>query len=241
MRNFQAMSVLAQALADETRLRLLHLLLSGETTVTELGAHLGLPQPRISTHLAILRDAGLVSVESSGRQRTYRVDADRVQAALGALDAAASGHMGKPLPPSSPRVEIDATPIHRARTCYDHLAGVAGIQLLDELLRRNWLTVSDANGKRPQYGLTPAGVHAFLARGVDLGQARKSRRLVAYGCLDWSERRPHLAGALGAAVLAALAAAGVVQASDDSRAVQLARPLADWLDKPGRGGVPPRR
>ncbi len=235
------MSALAQALADETRLRLLHLLLSGNATVSELGAHLGLPQPRISTHLAILREAGLVAVETSGRQRTYRVDADRVQTALGALDTAATGHDGKRLPPKSPRVEIDATPIRRARTCYDHLAGITGVQLLDELLQRNWIAVSAANGKRPQYGLTPAGVHAFLARGVNLGEARKSRRLFAYGCLDWSERRPHLAGALGAAVLDALAAAGVVQDSADTRAVQLVRPLADWLDRPDRTGGPTTR
>ncbi|HEY7031892.1 MAG TPA: metalloregulator ArsR/SmtB family transcription factor [Thermomicrobiales bacterium] len=225
------MSSLAQALSDETRLRLLHLLLSGDATVSELGAHLGLPQPRISTHLALLREAGLVAVETRGRQRTYRVDPDRVRSVLDALDAGAPPREDQAMTPR-PRVEIDATPIRRARTCYDHLAGIAGVQLLDELLRRNWLTVADAHASRPQYGLTPAGVHAFHARGVDLGAAGKARRLFAYGCLDWSERRPHLAGALGAAVLDALRAAGIVRPADDSRAVTLSRPLADWLDKP---------
>src|SRR5262245_29951400 len=151
MRDFHAMSALAQTLADETRLRLLHLLLTGEATVSELGAHLGLPQPRISTHLAILREAGLVAVETNGRQRTYRVDPGRVQAVLDALDTGASRREGKAVIPR-PRVEVDATPIRRARTCYDHLAGIAGVQLLDELLRRNWLTIADAEGSRPQYG-----------------------------------------------------------------------------------------
>jgi DNA-binding transcriptional ArsR family regulator len=240
MRNFHAMSALAQALADETRLRLLHLLLSGEATVSELGAHLGLPQPRVSTHLALLREAGLVAVETSGRQRAYRVDPGRVQTVLDALDAGASPLEGKSAT-TRPRVEVDATPIRRARTCYDHLAGSAGVQLLDELLRRNWLTIADANGSRPQYGLTPAGVHAFHARGVDLGAAGRARRLFAYGCLDWSERRPHLAGALGAAVLDALRAAGIVQATGDSRAVTLPRPLADWLDRPDRSSRPAAR
>src|SRR5215211_1410570 len=239
MYDFRAMAALGQALADETRLRLLHLLLSGEATVSELGAHLGLPQPRVSTHLAILREAGLVAVETSGRQRTYRVDADRVHAALAGLETGTIAHGGRAAP-ARPRVEIDATPIRRARTCYDHLAGIAGVQLLDDLLRRNWLAVTDANGKRPQYGVTAAGVHAFLARGVDLGAAGTSRRLFAYGCLDWSERRPHLAGALGAAVFDALATAGVVQSSDDSRAVTLAMPLTAWLDRPDRTGGPTR-
>jgi DNA-binding transcriptional ArsR family regulator len=240
MRDYHATSALAQALADETRLRLLHLLLTGDATVSELGAHLGLPQPRISTHLALLRDAGLVAVETSGRQRTYRVDAGRVRPVLDALDAAASPQEGQNVMPR-PRVEVDATPIRRARTCYDHLAGIAGVQLLDELLRRNWLTVADANASRPQYGLTPAGVHAFHARGVDLGAAGKARRLFAYGCLDWSERRPHLAGSLGAAVLEALRSAGVVRPTDDSRAVTLVRPLTDWLDRPDRAAGPATR
>ena len=181
-----------------------------------------------------------MAVATSGRQRTYRVDADRAQSALAGLEAGTVAHGGK-VTPARPRVEIDATPIRRARTCYDHLAGIAGVQLLDELLRRNWLAVTDANGNRPQYGVTPAGVHAFLARGVDLGRARTSRRLFAFGCLDWSERRPHLAGALGAAVLDALAAAGVVQPAADSRAVTMVQPLSIWLDNPDRNGRPNKR
>jgi DNA-binding transcriptional ArsR family regulator len=236
MHDLRTVADLAHAFADETRLRLLYLLLAGDATVSELAVHLGLPQPRVSTHLALLREAGLVAVETSGRQRTYRVDPGRVKSVLDAL-AAASPREGNAMMPR-PRVEVDATPIRRARTCYDHLAGIAGVQLLDELLRRNWLTVADANGSRPQYGLTPAGVHAFHARGVDLGAAGKARRLFAYGCLDWSERRPHLAGALGAAVLDALRSAGIVQATGDTRAVSLVRPLADWLDKPSRAPSP---
>jgi DNA-binding transcriptional ArsR family regulator len=240
MRDYQTIANFAQAFADETRLRLLHLLLSGDATVSELGVHLGLPQPRVSTHLAILRQEGLVTVENRGRHRTYRVDADRVRTILAALDTGAVTAVGRPTP-RGPRIEIDATPIRRARTCYDHLAGITGVQLLDELLRRNWLNVADARGDHPQYGLTPAGVHAFLARGVDLGAARKARRLFAYGCLDWSERRPHLAGALGAAVLDALRSAGFVQSSADSRAVTLVRPIAAWLDKPGDTSQAPVR
>jgi DNA-binding transcriptional ArsR family regulator len=241
MRDFQAMSALAHALADETRLRLLHLLLSGDATVSELGAHLGLPQPRISTHLAILRHASLVTVEASGRQRAYRVDAPRVGTVLAALEAGTTAHSGRALPERGARVEIDATPVRRARTCYDHLAGIAGVQLLDEMLRRNWLTVADTSGRHLQYGLTPAGVHALLARGVDLGGARKTRRRFAYGCLDWSERRPHLAGALGAAVLDALTGAGFIQPVGDSRAVTIVRPIAGWLDRSTRADDPMSR
>jgi DNA-binding transcriptional ArsR family regulator len=240
MHDPREIAIIAHAFADETRLRLLSLLLFGDATVSELAVHLGLPQPRVSTHLAILRTAGLVAADPAGRQRTYRVDADRARAVLNALQAAATEAPARVRAGTrAPRIEVDATPIRRARTCYDHLAGIAGVQLLDELLRRGWLTVADAPRGRPLYGLTPAGVHALLARGVDLGKARRSRRLFAYGCLDWSERRPHLAGALGAAVLDALRAAEVVRPAGDSRAVSLARPLTDWLDTAVARPVPP--
>jgi DNA-binding transcriptional ArsR family regulator len=233
MYNPREVAAFAHAFADETRLRLLSLLLFGDATVSELAVHLGLPQPRVSTHLAVLRAAGLVAADPAGRQRTYRVDADRARAVLNALQAAATGAPERAKTGTrAPRIEVDATPVRRARTCYDHLAGIAGVQLLDELVRRGWLTIADVPGGRPQYGLTPAGVHALLARGVDLGKTRQSRRLFAYGCLDWSERRPHLAGALGAAVLDALASAGIARCEGDSRVVRIVRPLTDWLDRP---------
>jgi hypothetical protein len=116
------------------------------------------------------------------------------------------------------------TALRRARTCYDHLAGVAGVDLLDALLARGWL-VEATDG----YRLTPAGEHALASRGVDLPAARASRRPLARACLDWTERRPHLAGALGAAVLAALEASGTIWRQPGMRQVILAQPLADWL------------
>jgi DNA-binding transcriptional ArsR family regulator len=229
MRDFAAIAEFSQALADETRLRLLDLLQSGDATVSELAVHLGLPQPRISTHLAILLKAGLVSVEANGRHRSYSVDTARTAPLLNALDAVTSSEPTR-TPKRVPRLEVDSTPIRRARTCYDHLAGIAGVALLDELLKRNWLSVAGKSTTKPQYGVTAAGVHALVARGVDLGGVQTSRRMFAYGCLDWSERRPHLAGSLGAALLAALVDANIVELAEDSRAAILVRPLSDWFD-----------
>ena len=128
------------------------------------------------------------------------------------------------------------TAFRQARTCYDHLAGVAGVQLLEEVLRRGWLE-PDGNeeGRRVSYRLTSLGDRAFDNRDIDLAHRRQGRRRFAYGCLDWTERRFHLGGALGAALLNALEAQGAVCRQPGGRAVTLRQRLTDWLDQESRG------
>ena len=224
----QLVSRLARALADETRLRILLALSRGEATVSDLSARLGLGQPRVSTHLALLRRAGLVSVRPSGRSRAYRVDARRVAAAVRALRSLLPESKAPVRSPGAGREVRRNSSIRRARSCYDHLAGVAGVGLLDALLRRRWL-VPVRSGRRVRYALTPTGDRALGARSVEIARARRARRMFAYGCLDWTERRPHLGGALGAAILSALGDAGVVERRNGSRILALRRPVAGWL------------
>jgi DNA-binding transcriptional ArsR family regulator len=163
----QPLVQLAQALADETRLRLLTVLLDGDATVSDLVTRLGVPQPRVSTHLAILRKAGLVRVEVAGRQRVYRPDTERVRAVLAALQA-----LAPVVPRRSPQATREVrrnTALRQARTCYDHLAGMAGVELLETLLQRGWIeSEADETETWPRYHLTPAGTHALQNRGVDL-------------------------------------------------------------------------
>jgi hypothetical protein len=118
--------------------------------------------------------------------------------------------------------------IRQARTCYDHLAGVAGVQLLEALLAHGWLMPQDDHCLR--YCLTPQGSAGLIARGLDLAHLSKVRRTVAYGCLDWTERRPHLAGALGAAILEVLSTTGIIRLVPGSRTVTVLQPLTSWLD-----------
>jgi DNA-binding transcriptional ArsR family regulator len=225
----QALLQLTQALADETRLRLVMTLLDSPATVSELVVRLGLPQPRISSHLALLRRVGLVSVDVVGRQRTYSVDTPRVGAVLAALHALLPAASQRPhRSPQAAREVRRNTMLRQGRTCYDHLAGVAGVELLDALLRLGW--VEEHDGPRRCYRLTPPGRQALQSRSVDLLGAQKARRQFAYGCLDWTERRPHLGGALGAAILHALHRAGYIRRDRQSRAVTLLKPITGWLD-----------
>jgi hypothetical protein len=125
------------------------------------------------------------------------------------------------------------TSLRRARTCYDHLAGVAGVELFDELTRRGWLVCDSSTdaARHARCDLTPAGEASLTALGVEVAGARAVKRAFAYACLDWTERRPHLGGALGAALLAALRRDGLVGAGAADRAVGLTASPRDWLNR----------
>jgi hypothetical protein len=134
-------------------------------------------------------------------------------------------------PPTSPQAAREVlrnTMLRQGRTCYDHLAGVVGVELLDALLHRGWL--EEIAGPRPRYRLMPLGKQALQSRGVALPDMQQTRRQLAYGCLDWTERQPHLGGALGAAILQVLSDSGYVCRNRTSRAVVLPKPITGWLD-----------
>jgi DNA-binding transcriptional ArsR family regulator len=225
--NDEAVVALARVLTHETCARLIDALAAGEATVSDLASRLNRDQPRISTHLALMREAGMVECRASGRQRVYALRGDAPQLALATLRTlAASLGVGDAAAPARP---TEDSPLRLARTCYDHLAGVAGVQLLDGLVARGWLEPADGrasgSGREPAGGrelrVTDAGARALAIRGVSLPPARRSRRAPAIHCPDWTERRPHLGGALGAALLAAMLDQGRLRLRPAERAVDL--------------------
>ena len=229
-----ALADLAAAIADETRLGLLDALRAAGpqgVTVNDLADRLELAQPRISTHLAVLRDAGLVTLRAAGRARIYRIEPGG-RSLLAALEEV-GGVAVAPRSVAATTVVARDLPLRQARTCYDHLAGLAGVDVLDHLVFNRWLVRSAAGGEdaRPAYDLTSAGEGSLAALGIDVAGARARRRLFAGGCLDWTERRPHLAGSLGAAVLDALLRDGIVSRADGGRRLDLTGDLDAWLNR----------
>ena len=139
-----------------------------------------------------------------------------------------------PIRPASPQAEREVrrdTPLRRARTCYGHLAGVAGVRLMDELLDRGWLETiaGEPDARRLNYKPTALGIPAFTARGVAV-PSEKPGKPIAFSCIDWTERRPHLGGVLGRAIVAAMADAGCIERTSASRVVTLTGDICRWLD-----------
>lgn len=185
---------IAAAIGEPVRARILYCLMDGRArTSTELAVVGGVSPSTGSVHLARLRAARLVNVLVQGKHRYYSLNGESVAVALEALNVLA-GQPRDTFRPSAP------TRLRAARTCYDHMAGGVAVALHDRFQALKWLTreSADDNG----YHLTAAGATAFAALGIDLESTRSLRRRFAIACLDWSERRPHLGGALGAALLA---------------------------------------
>ena len=208
---------LARVLAHATCVRLIDALATGEATVSDLACRLRLDQPRVSTHLGLMREVGLVDCQASGRQRVYSLRGQAPQLALATLRTLAASARAGDTGGSGPHPQADDSPVRLARTCYDHLAGVAGVELLDGLLARGWL----ASGEGRELRVSEAGGQALGRLGVNLALARRSRRALAIHCPDWTERRPHLGGALGAALLAAMLDQGRLRLRPADRAVHL--------------------
>lgn len=208
-----AVSGVADAIGEPARTRMLCALLDGRArTGTELAIIGGVSASTASAHLARLVERRLVAVQAQGRHRYYTLKDKQVAAALEALTVVA----GAPRDRFAPRTP---SRLRAARTCYDHMAGALAVALHDRLFAMGWLAKT-ADG---EYDVTRQGAQAFAALSVDVAAARTSRRHFACGCLDWSERRPHLAGALGAALLESALHRGWLTRDLDSRALGVTR------------------
>lgn len=162
-------------------------------TSTELAMLAEVSPSTASVHLQRLMAKRLVKVFAQGKHRYYSLEGPNVAAALEALSVLA-GERRDTFAPNAPE------PLRAARTCYDHIAGAAGVSLHDRCKALGWLSAI-SNGSDNSYDLSLQGATAFEALGIDIELTRKLRRRFACACLDWSERRPHLGGALGAALL----------------------------------------
>lgn len=209
-------SRIALAIGERARARMLYCLMDNHArTSTELAAIAEVSPSTASVHLNRLRAERLVRVLVQGKHRYYSLEGTEVANVLEGLSVLAGADRGKFVPNTPNRLRA-------ARTCYDHIAGALGVLLHDRFKALGYLS-TDRSGSEISYELTPKGRNAFGSLGVDVVQNRKARRRFAFGCLDWSERRCHIAGALGAAILrVALKRKWVVQELD-SRALQVTR------------------
>lgn len=207
-----AVAAIAAAIGEPARTRMLYCLMEGHArTSTELAIVGGVAPSTASAHLDRLQAEGLVRVFVQGRHRYYSLAGPAVARALEGLSVLAGGQRFVPATPE---------PLRAARSCYDHMAGALAVSLHDRMVALHW--IDPAKGSR-EYAITPQGEKALTALGVDVQAAHDQRRRFAYACLDWSERRPHVGGALGAALLKTALARRWVLRELDSRALRVTR------------------
>jgi DNA-binding transcriptional ArsR family regulator len=212
-------ATVAAALANRARIAMLTAMLDGRPhPAGDLAREAGVALSTATTHLAELVAVGLIVGSRDGRQRRFRIRGPRVADALEALGALAPHGQVR----SAKRPE--AALLQAGRTCFDHLAGRLGIAITDALLAAGAIQEDDGG-----FSLSDVGRTQFERMGVDVRGARRRRRAFTVACLDWTEHRHHLGGALGAALGELLMTRGYVRRIGSDRAVELTPMGARWL------------
>lgn len=211
----QQLSSVAAAIAEPARARMLCALMDQRArTSTELAILAEVSPSTASAHLTKLREQNLVTVVAQGKHRYYQLASLEVAVALEALMNIAS-LTAPAFKPSTP------DRLRRARTCYDHMAGEIAVQIHTGLIAAGWLMPH--TNRNEEFILSDQGKQKFEELGIELQTPIHSRRRYACNCLDWSERRPHLGGSLGAAFLRFVKEQAWVEADLDSRALAITR------------------
>jgi DNA-binding transcriptional ArsR family regulator len=219
-----AIAEIGALIGDPGRAAMLEALMDGRAlTATELSVLAGVTPQTTSGHLAKLTQAGLITIERQGRHRYHRLASADVADLLEQLARLTTR------PERQPVRSISAGPkdkaMRAARSCYDHLAGRLAVDIADALITQGHVELGPDGG-----AVTASGEQLFKAFGVDLAPLKNAKRAFCRPCLDWSERRPHLAGAVGAALFCRCFALGWVARIPNSRAIT--------ITPEGRGGFP---
>jgi DNA-binding transcriptional ArsR family regulator len=215
------LSQLARAIGEPTRVRMLTLLMDGRAlTAKELAYGAGVTPATATGHLSRLAGESLVRMRPQGRHRYFQLASPEVARCIEALLAIAR--------PTAPGAGTPEPALHRARFCYDHLAGKLGTRITASLVERRVLV-----RKGPDFQPTAMGTSWLRTFGVDAEEAARARRKLAPACLDWSERQDHLGGALGAALAQRLLTERWIRRHPGSRAVAItpagSAALAHWF------------
>ncbi|CAB3736247.1 ArsR/SmtB family transcription factor [Paraburkholderia phenoliruptrix] len=213
--HFPGLSRIGALLADPGRAAMLWALMDGSARPAgELTMIAGLSPSAASAHLARLTDGGLLALEVRGRHRYFRIASADIAASIEALANVAQ--VSAPRRPAPRPVRTVPTEMRYARTCYDHMAGELSVRVFERLIGRGLLSVQGTSLEA-----TADGAARFADWGIDLSAQRSRRRRFACTCPDWSERRPHLGGALGAALLESWAARGWVERTERPRILRI--------------------
>jgi len=206
---------IASLVGDPARANMLTALMSGAAlTASELALEAGVTLPTASSHLAKLMDGGLLTLASQGRHRYYGLASPQVAGMLEAIMGVAAS-----VGPQRVRPGPKEATMREARVCYDHLAGDLGVALFDAFIKNKWMIP----GPEKTFALTKLGRIKVQTFGVDIEELEQGARPLCRACLDWSVRRHHIAGALGAAILDEVFERGWATQKRGSRVLEFTR------------------
>jgi DNA-binding transcriptional ArsR family regulator len=212
---------IAALAGDPARVGMLHALLDGRAlTATELARAAGVTPQTASGHLSRLTRAGLIAVHQQGRHRYHRLASATVAQMMESIMQVAA--LAAPPPARMFTGPRDAA-LRQARTCYDHLAGRLGVALADALVDAGHVELTDDAGLLTETGAAHLKRAGLDVEGISGVNGKRPKRVLCRPCLDWSERRPHLAGALGAALCSHCLDKGWIRRIDGTRAVAITR------------------
>jgi DNA-binding transcriptional ArsR family regulator len=212
MEGVNEVAEIASLVGDPARANILCALLDGRAlTASELAYSAGISPQTASGHLAKLARANLIQLAKQGRHRYYRLTGPQIGHMLESIVSVANA-----APPRyRPRTRREEH-WRKARTCYDHFAGLLGVGIADSLSNHGHLVLADEGGD-----ITASGEKLLLKLGVEIENARAGRRVFCRPCLDWTERRPHLGGAIGAALATRCFELGWVERMRDKRGLNI--------------------
>ncbi|MCL4420706.1 MAG: metalloregulator ArsR/SmtB family transcription factor [Candidatus Thermoplasmatota archaeon] len=220
---------IARALSNPERTMIIEVLASGTHNVGSIVKSTGISQSKVSTHLSELHSVGLVSSHRSGREIRYSLIPEPLESYSIWLDDLAGSKSINSICDSENIKSEKSHDFSEARTCYDHLAGKLGVELLHSLLQRSWIVVDDT--KKPTYRLTDNGAIELERLGISIRFYELGRRIFAYGCRDVSERDYHLGGFLGAVILKDMIKKKIVSAIPQTRTLKVNGTIEGWLSK----------
>ena len=207
---------ITSAIADPVRLSVMIYFIRGQANYAELQQHLDISQSNLSNHLAVLSKANLVRKISKGRRNSYEIASP---------DAAQLIELLQNLQKSVPNPKSPVKKIALARTCYDHLAGKLGVSIFNSLVDQEAIIYNQPIADPAYFSKDISlGINAdktFKAFGVNLSSIASNHRKYAYACLDWTEKKPHLAGALGAAVYHAMTEQKWIARHEEKRVITI--------------------
>jgi len=212
MNDFPDIAPVAALIGDATRASMLMALMDGRAyTATELALFGDVTPSTASSHLARLKEGGLIKQRKQGRHRYYQIATEDIAEMLEKLMGVTSVLKESTIPRHPRNLEL-----RYARVCYDHLAGEIGVRLKERLVERQFVVQQNDDIE-----ITPTGMDWCLEQGIDLEQPKTRRRPLCRPCLDWTERKMHLAGVIGAAIFNRLIALKYVRREEESRVVTL--------------------